>query len=77
LLGMAGLVVALQLAVIYVPFLQDFFRTVPLTALDLTLSVAVSSLVLICVEFEKWLARRNDAALTLHAMPTPLENARG
>ena len=77
LLGMVSLVVALQLAVIYVPFLQDFFQTVPLTALDLTLSVGVSSLVLICVEFEKWLVRRNDAALALPVMPAPLENARG
>ncbi len=58
LLGAAVLVFALQLAVIYAPFLQEFFQTRPLTAVDLTAALVISSLVFIVIELEKWLARR-------------------
>jgi P-type Ca2+ transporter type 2C len=60
LIGMIGLTLALQLAVIYVPFLQDFFQTMPLTLGDLGLSVGLSSLVFVAIEVEKWLARRRE-----------------
>jgi Ca2+-transporting ATPase len=57
LLQMAGLVFLLQLAVIYIPFLQNFFQTVPLTAADFAISLSISALVFIGIEFEKWLTR--------------------
>ena len=62
LLGMASVTFSLQVAVIYIPFLQDFFKTVPLTATDFAISVALSGLIFVGIEFEKWLARRNSSA---------------
>jgi Ca2+-transporting ATPase len=58
LLGAILLTLGLQLAVIYVPFLQQLFRTVALGATDLAISLAVSTLVFWGVELEKWLLRR-------------------
>jgi Ca2+-transporting ATPase len=55
------LVLALQLAVLYMPFLQAFFQTRALLPIDLSISIAASSLVFIVVELEKWLARRRTA----------------
>jgi Ca2+-transporting ATPase len=57
-LGAVLLTVALQLAVIYVPFLNPIFYTQPLPLADLLVCFALSSLVLFAVEFEKWLVRR-------------------
>ncbi|RMG93948.1 MAG: cation-translocating P-type ATPase [Chloroflexi bacterium] len=48
----------LQLALIYVPFLQNFFRTRALSFSELLLSLAASSVVFIAVELEKWYRRR-------------------
>jgi len=62
LLGAVVLTFVLQLAVVYVPFLQGFFNTVALPAGDLALSLAVSSVVFWAVELEKWLMRRSAAA---------------
>ncbi|MDH3871629.1 MAG: cation transporting ATPase C-terminal domain-containing protein, partial [Gammaproteobacteria bacterium] len=50
--------VALQLAVIYTPALNAVFKTQPLPLPDLLLCFALSSLVMIAVEIEKWLIRR-------------------
>jgi P-type Ca2+ transporter type 2C len=61
LLGTATATVLLQLLVIYLPFLQEFFQTVPLTLLELLLAVGVSSVVFIAVETEKWLLRRRSS----------------
>ncbi len=58
LLGAVGLTVALQGALIYLPFLQGVFHTTPLAAADLALSLGLSALVLGAVEVEKWLRRR-------------------
>ncbi len=55
--GMAALVLAFQLAVVYLPTLQRYFATLPLPALDLAISVVLGSLVLWWMEGEKWLAR--------------------
>lgn len=55
LLGAAVLVFALQLAVLYIPFLQEFFQTRSLLPIDLGISIAMSSLVFIVVELEKLL----------------------
>jgi Ca2+-transporting ATPase len=52
------LTAGLQLAVIYVPFLQGFFSTVPLSGRDLAIGLALSSLVFCAVEFEKWLTQQ-------------------
>ena len=54
----------LQLAVIYVPFLQGFFSTVPLSASDLAIGLALSSVVFWAVELEKWLRRMILTATT-------------
>jgi len=48
----------LQLATIYVPAMNRVFRTEPLTATELILCLAVSSVVFVAVELEKLLVRR-------------------
>jgi len=58
LLGAVALTFVLQLALIYVPFLQRFFTTVALSAADLALGLAASSLIFCAVELEKWILRR-------------------
>ena len=58
LLGAVTLTVLLQLALIYVPFLQHVFKTVALPAADLALSLAASTLIFWAVELEKWFLRR-------------------
>lgn len=49
----------LQLAVVYVPFLQTLFKTVGLTPANLTLSLLLSTVVFWGVEAEKWFKRRH------------------
>jgi Ca2+-transporting ATPase len=58
LLGAVLLTLLLQLAVIYVPALNDIFHTQPLPMFDLVVCLLLSSLVLVAVEIEKWLVRR-------------------
>jgi Ca2+-transporting ATPase len=58
LLGAASLTVVLQLALVYVPFLQGVFETQALPARDLILAVAASAIVFWAVELEKLNARR-------------------
>ncbi len=53
----------LQIAVIYLPWLQASFQTVPLSIYDLTLSLVVSTLGFWLVELEKWLYRRNKSTV--------------
>lgn len=50
--------IGLQLAVIYVPALNSYFHTEPLTAIELVLAFAISSVVLLVVELEKTVKRR-------------------
>jgi P-type Ca2+ transporter type 2C len=57
LIGAILLTFGLQLAVIYVPFLQDIYRTHPLSLLELIICIALSSLVFWAVEIEKWIKR--------------------
>ncbi len=59
LLGAVTLTVVLQLAAIYMPALQHIFKTAPLSAPELGLVALLCSLVLLAVEFEKWLIRRH------------------
>jgi Ca2+-transporting ATPase len=58
LLGAVAITVVLQLAVIYLPFLNPIFRTAPLSAGELALCFALAMVVFIAVEIEKWLVRK-------------------
>lgn len=59
LLGAVLLTFVLQLAVIYLPFLQDVFETTALPLPYLLLSLGLSMVVFVAVEFEKAMRRRN------------------
>ena len=48
----------LQLTTIYVPWLNPIFKTEPLTFNELAFCLAMSSIVFVGVEIEKWLIRR-------------------
>jgi Ca2+-transporting ATPase len=56
-LGAVALTVIGQLAVVYVPFLQELFKTVPLTAGELALCLVLSTVVFWAIELEKWILR--------------------
>jgi Ca2+-transporting ATPase len=58
LLATVVLSVALQLAVIYVPALNEVFHTAPLTAGELVFCFAASSVAFCAAELEKWARRR-------------------
>lgn len=58
LLGAVVLTFSLQMAVIYVPFLQTVFKTTPLSAIDLAIALALSTVVFWTMELDKWLIRR-------------------
>lgn len=58
LLGAIVLTFGLQLATIYLPWLNPIFKTEPLTAAELGFCLAAASLVFVAVEVEKWLVRR-------------------
>jgi len=58
-LGAVLLTLLLQMAVIYLPALNTIFHTQPLPMFDLIVCLALSSLVLVAVEIEKWLMRRS------------------
>jgi Ca2+-transporting ATPase len=60
LLGAVLLTVLLQGALIYVPFLQRFFQTTSLSALDLAISAGLSSIIFWAVEIEKLVLRRGS-----------------
>ncbi|MBS0310578.1 MAG: cation transporting ATPase C-terminal domain-containing protein, partial [Proteobacteria bacterium] len=48
----------LQMAVLYVPWLNPIFRTAPLSAGELAMCLGLSSVVFVGVEIEKALVRR-------------------
>ena len=58
LLGAVVLTVALQMATIYIPALNPIFKTDPLDLDELVLCLALSSVVFIAVESEKWFIRQ-------------------
>ncbi len=49
----------LQMATIYVPALNTVFKTQPLSLNELVICIGLSGIILIAVEIEKWLIRRN------------------
>jgi Ca2+-transporting ATPase len=57
-LGAISLTFILQLAVIYVPFMQTLFNTTALTWQDLVLGLFLSTIVFWSVEIAKWFQRR-------------------
>ena len=64
LVGAVLMTLGLQMAVIYVPFLQDIFRTQALTIIELMLCIGLSSIVFWAVEMEKWFKRIKNKPLT-------------
>jgi Ca2+-transporting ATPase len=56
--GAVALTLVLQLATIYVPWLQPVFRTQPLSAGELTLCFGLAAVVFVAVEIEKAWRRR-------------------
>ena len=52
-----SLTFVLQLLLVYVPFLNNIFSTVPLTGMELLVSLVVSLVVFAAVEAEKWVRR--------------------
>ncbi|SDY59482.1 cation-translocating P-type ATPase [Hymenobacter psychrophilus] len=61
-LGAVALTVALHLTILYVPFCNELFSTQPLTAAELSLTVAVASVVFGVVEVQKFISRRRSAS---------------
>jgi hypothetical protein len=55
-----ALTLALQMATIYVIFLNPIFKTVPLTISELTITMALSSIVFCAVEIKKYIRRLKD-----------------
>jgi Ca2+-transporting ATPase len=53
----------LQLAVVYVPLLQEVFHTVALPLGDLLISLVLSTVVFWAVEIQKWWSRRNPSGI--------------
>ena len=60
-LGSVLLTFALQMAVIYMPFLNRAFSTTPLSLRDLLISLAFSTIVFFAVELVKWLRQQRTA----------------
>ncbi|MGR8940877.1 MAG: cation-translocating P-type ATPase [Gammaproteobacteria bacterium] len=58
LLGAVTLTFGLQMAVLYVPSLQPIFKTEALSRDELLFCLALSAIVFLIVEIEKWLRRR-------------------
>ena len=60
LLGAVVLTFGLQMAVVYLPFMQRLFETSALSATDLAISLIVSTIPFSAVELQKLLARRRE-----------------
>ncbi|RJX20025.1 MAG: cation-translocating P-type ATPase, partial [Ammonifex sp.] len=60
LLAAVSMAVAMQLAVVYVPWLQGAFRTIPLNLNEILTCIALASIIFWAVEIEKWFVRRGS-----------------
>jgi len=56
--GAVLLTFVLQMALIYVPFLQGFFQTNALSPMELLITLLASSIIFIAVELDKWRRRQ-------------------
>jgi Ca2+-transporting ATPase len=50
----------LQLALIYIPFFQNIFKTQALTLIELGICLGVSLVLFVVIEIYKWVGRRSD-----------------
>jgi Ca2+-transporting ATPase len=71
LLGAVLLTFALQMATIYIPFLNPIFKTEPLSLGELALCLAAASVVWVVVELEKAWHRRNVGSVKVSALDNP------
>lgn len=62
LLGAVLLTFVLQMGVVYLPFMQTIFKTVPLTGLELLVSLGASLLVLVVIDGVKLIERKRKHA---------------
>ena len=62
-IGAVALTTLLQMAVIYVPFLQRWFDTKPLPLPDLMVCFVLSTSLFIVVEIQKWISRRREIVM--------------
>ncbi len=58
LLGSILLTFSLQMGVVYVPFMNDIFKTAPLSLQELGICIGLSMVVFHAVELEKWVKRK-------------------
>jgi Ca2+-transporting ATPase len=65
LVGAVALTILLQIAVIYVPFLQGIFETAALPLTDLVISLLLSTSIFWVVELMKWIIRKKSSNLSL------------
>ncbi|MBN1119772.1 MAG: cation-translocating P-type ATPase [Anaerolineae bacterium] len=65
LFAMVLLTFGLQLAAIYMPFLDEFFEIVPLSGAELLISIGLGSVAFFAIEIEKWLRRRRHKRVVL------------
>ena len=61
LLGVVLFTVALQMATIYIPFLNQIFKTTPLSLNELVFCLVLSTVVFVAVEIKKWIIRRRQS----------------
>ncbi len=61
LIGAVLLTFVLQLAVVYVPFMQGLFKTMALSPVNLAISLVLSTVVFWGVELEKWFLRQRES----------------
>jgi Ca2+-transporting ATPase len=65
LLGAVLFTVLLQLAVIYVPALNNLFSTQPLRPMELAWTLLAGSVILVAVEIEKWIRRSHAGSAAI------------
>jgi Ca2+-transporting ATPase len=71
LLGAVVGIVAVQLALVYVPVLHPVFETETLGPLQLAIVLAASTVAFVAVEIEKWARRRRDPEGLAGRLPAP------
>jgi P-type Ca2+ transporter type 2C len=74
LLGAVSLTILMQIAITYVPFLQKFFDTVALSLMDLAICVALSLVIFVAIEIEKFIVRATNVSPDQPAMPRKLSS---